>query len=411
MTVNGIWDWALLNARKINVNDLRKKTLAIDGHIWLYESVKGSQTHYKTESTYLITFFKRLMKLVEQNIKPVVVFDSLVTSPSTSQDFCQRKRRSSCYGEQYFTDFSDKVLKCQALLHKMGIKMIYATRDGEAQCAQLEVDGIVDGCITTDFDYFLFGGKNLYRIVFEDNLKDITHISIKDLAIDEKRVTRNSLVSLAILLGCDYFEKGVKGIGIATGLEAIGEFGGNPDDDPSVILDRFCSYVRAEVPERPKDSETKQKLRKRKFQFPEGFPNSDSVFEAISIYLQPKTTLFKKEEFHEILPQKMAEVEKMLRDECGWTPEKMNKEKKLPQYFLPLKKPRYQPVVEKCSEEEYKEETRKYAENRKRKTPQVIKPNLPRKRRSCKISNTNSTTSSIILDDSPNSSIEIIQID
>ena len=38
----------------------------------------------------------------------------------------------------------------------------------EAQCAYLEIAGLVDGVVTDDNDVFLFGGRHVYRHIFEN---------------------------------------------------------------------------------------------------------------------------------------------------------------------------------------------------------------------------------------------------
>ena len=53
----------------------------------------------------------------------------------------------------------------------IGVPYIKATSEAEAQCAQLELHDLVDGVITEDSDVFLFGAKNVFRGVFNDNIR------------------------------------------------------------------------------------------------------------------------------------------------------------------------------------------------------------------------------------------------
>lgn len=336
MTINGIWEWANHVSQKVALETLRGKVLAIDGHIWLYESLKGCETHHQqTPNSYLITFFTRIQRLRELKITPVVVFDSISSSSAahdaTDQDeFVPRKRRS--FGDSPFTNLADHVVKTNSLLSHFGVKVIIAPGDGEAQCARLEELGVVSGCITTDFDYFLFGGKNLYRFNFTAStmtsaarLHDVTHLSLGRMNI-EKKVARPHLISTAILLGCDYYQRGVQNIGIVTVFDILAEFGddGCEETDPQVILDRFSSYVREEIPARSEDSSRKLRLRRKAFKLPHGFPNCPAVGNAVKMYMQPSVS----NEIPKISSQNtnIQKVEEILVKECGWSPERMQRE-------------------------------------------------------------------------------------
>ncbi|EYC09146.1 hypothetical protein Y032_0062g3386 [Ancylostoma ceylanicum] len=137
-------------------------------------------------------------------------------------------------------------------------------------------------------------------------------------------LTRNRLVALALLLGCDYLQGGVNRVGIVTAREIISEFSINDDDHALTILDRFGSYFRGEIPSRPADSNTKKKLRRAKITLPDGFPNSDLFIEAASVYLCPEVK--DKKELPTPPPRNMAKVESTLMRECGWTSKRFSQE-------------------------------------------------------------------------------------
>ncbi|KFV77085.1 Flap endonuclease GEN 1, partial [Dryobates pubescens] len=111
--------------------------------------------------------------------------------------------------------------ECLELLECLGVPWVQAAGEAEAMCAYLNAKGHVDGCITNDGDVFLYGAQTVYRN-FAMNAKDpyldcYTMSSIKEkLGCD-----RESLIGLAILLGCDYIPKGVPGVGKEQALKLI----------------------------------------------------------------------------------------------------------------------------------------------------------------------------------------------
>ena len=88
------------------------------------------------------------------------------------------------------------------LLRLFGVPYIEAPAEAEAQCAALEALGLVDGIVTEDSDVFVFGGKKVYKNVFEE--KHYAEAYMANDAEKEMDLNRNGLVALALLLGSDY---------------------------------------------------------------------------------------------------------------------------------------------------------------------------------------------------------------
>ena len=120
------------------------------------------------------------------------------------------------------------VAECRQLLDLFGIPYITAPSEAEAQCAELNKLGLVDGIITDDSDVFLFGGKIIYKNLFHLNkyVEKYTNTLIKS----KLGLTQNKLISLAMLLGSDYTD-GVKGIGPVNGIEIIQTFCSEKESD------------------------------------------------------------------------------------------------------------------------------------------------------------------------------------
>ncbi|CRK44409.1 hypothetical protein BN1723_019428, partial [Verticillium longisporum] len=111
--------------------------------------------------------------------------------------------------------------ECQALLRLFGIPYITAPMEAEAQCAELVRLGLVDGIVTDDSDTFLFGGTRVYKNMFNSNKLVECYLS-SDLD-KELSLSREQLVSIALLLGSDYTD-GLPGVGPVTAVEILSEF-------------------------------------------------------------------------------------------------------------------------------------------------------------------------------------------
>ena len=127
--------------------------------------------------------------------------------------------------------------EAKRLLGLFGVPYVEAPFEAEAQCAQLERAGIVDGIATEDNDVFLFGGRNVYKHLF-DQKHHIEVYSMEDVE-SELQLSRRELVYMAQLLGSDYTD-GVHGVGIVNAMETIAAYG--PSDEG---LTKFARWVRA----------------------------------------------------------------------------------------------------------------------------------------------------------------------
>jgi DNA excision repair protein ERCC-5 len=88
--------WALLEpcGRRIDIQALRGKRLAIDASGWIFRFIKAMRDE-KGElipNAHLIGFFRRICKLLYHNIRPVFVFDGS-TPLLKKQTVAQRRRR------------------------------------------------------------------------------------------------------------------------------------------------------------------------------------------------------------------------------------------------------------------------------------------------------------------------------
>lgn len=77
MGVHGLWQLLLPSGRRIDLETLEGKILAVDLSIWLTQFVKAMRDENGNviPNSHIIGTLRRLGKLYHYGIKPVVVFD------------------------------------------------------------------------------------------------------------------------------------------------------------------------------------------------------------------------------------------------------------------------------------------------------------------------------------------------
>ncbi|KAM7060415.1 flap endonuclease GEN homolog 1 [Acridotheres tristis] len=262
MGVTYLWQILEPVRQPVNMSSLRGKTLAVDLSLWVCEAQTVKKMAGVVTKPHLRNLFFRFSFFTSMGIKLVFVMEG--EAPRLKAD-TMSKRNEMRYGPSKKAGpvrtgrslFKAMLKECLELLECLGVPWVQAAGEAEAMCAYLNAKGLVDGCITNDGDVFLYGAQTVYRN-FAMNAKDPHLDSYTMSSIKEKLgCDRESLIGLAVLLGCDYLPKGVPGVGKEQALKLIETLQGQNllqrfeqwkeefhyDDNPPLVVKRVihCS--------------------------------------------------------------------------------------------------------------------------------------------------------------------------
>ncbi|NXQ47540.1 GEN endonuclease, partial [Catharus fuscescens] len=226
MGVTYLWQILEPVRQPVSISSLRGKTLAVDLSLWVCEAQTVKKMVGVVTKPHLRNLFFRISFFTSMGIKLVFVMEG--EAPRLKAD-TMSKRNEMRYGPSKKVGavrtgrslFEAMLKECLELLECLGVPWVQAAGEAEAMCAYLNAKGLVDGCITNDGDVFLYGAQTVYRN-FAMNAKDPHLDSYTMSSIKEKLgCDRESLIGLAVLLGCDYLPKGVPGVGKEQALKLI----------------------------------------------------------------------------------------------------------------------------------------------------------------------------------------------
>ncbi|KAF9067216.1 PIN domain-like protein [Rhodocollybia butyracea] len=195
-------------------------------------------------TSHLMGFFYRTIRIVENGIKPAYVFDGkppelkkgvlskrFARREEAKEEGAEAKEVGTAEDVDRFSRRTVKVTKqhneeCIRLLKLMGIPVIVAPSEAEAQCAELARGGKVYAAGSEDMDTLTFNAPILFRhLTFSEAKKQpISEINLK-AALEGLDMNMSQFVDLCILLGCDYLEP-IKGVGPKSALKLIREYKG-----------------------------------------------------------------------------------------------------------------------------------------------------------------------------------------
>lgn len=240
----GVKNWNdLMHWRTIDVSDLSVPVIAIDAPN--YMSRRGSVIQTKNYDRVPLTHIRLALGTIRASLKrdilPVFIFDGppealkrrpnpdlvataskLYQEFSRTQDVYDREMADALHQspavKMYFAACHLKDL-CSAI----GIPAITAPSEAEMFAAVLCREGKVGTVVSSDADVLLFGSPNMTRSL------QMTKGKLESATLEELKsstgLTLEQLRDLAIICGCDFHKKGVKGLGPRKGIAELQRHG------------------------------------------------------------------------------------------------------------------------------------------------------------------------------------------
>lgn len=190
-------------------------------------------------TSHLMGTFYRTIRLLENGIKPVYVFDGKPPDMKSGELKKRTERREEAQkalqkateaGDQAEMDKMNRRLvkvtkehndEAKALLKLMGVPYIESASEAEAQCSAMVKAGKVYGVATEDMDALTFGATILLRhMTFSEARKMPVQEIHYEKVLKGLELEPDEFIDLCILMGCDYCDT-IRGIGPKRAYEMI----------------------------------------------------------------------------------------------------------------------------------------------------------------------------------------------
>jgi len=248
MGIKGLSKLLLENCPKAikeqNISNYYSRIVAIDGNMSMYQfliGVRGSGQDLENQdgkiTSHLQGILYRTTRLLEAGIKPVYVFDG--KPPELKYSELEKRKLKTEQAQEEMEDADEErkiqmskrtirvskeqIEEAKVLLQLLGIPVIQAPSEAEAQCCELVKGKLAYAIGTEDMDALTFGSNILLRhLNFSEARKEpILEFNLEKI-LSELKLTYNQFIDLCILCGCDYTDS-IKGIGPKRALKLIRE--------------------------------------------------------------------------------------------------------------------------------------------------------------------------------------------
>jgi len=243
--------------REVDFKSLHGRKIAIDASMAIYQFLIAVRSGGPNQQAMMLTnadgettshiqgMFNRTIRFLSEGMKPVFVFDGKAPNMKSGELEKRRQKRRKAEedlkkaAEEDNKEEMDKHSKrlaragrkensdCQKLLRLMGVPVVMAPMEAEAEAAALCKAGKVYATGTEDMDALTFATPILIRkLTFANQSAKGAQIQSMNYkrAIEGLGLNHDQFVDLCILLGCDYCDN-IKGIGPKTALKLIREHG------------------------------------------------------------------------------------------------------------------------------------------------------------------------------------------
>ncbi|KAM7272661.1 hypothetical protein ACFE04_027324 [Oxalis oulophora] len=243
-----------------NFNSYFGRVIAIDASMSIYQFlivVGRNGTDMLTNeagevTSHLQGMFTRTIRILQAGIKPLYVFDGQppdLKKQALAKRYSKRAQATDDLQQAIESDnkediekFSKRTVKvvtleflhlvtkqqnedCKRLLTLMGVPVVQAPSEAEAQCAALCKSGKVYAVASEDMDSLTFGAPIFLRHLMDPSSRKVPVMEFEVAKVlEELNLNMDQFIDLCILSGCDYCEN-IRGIGGNIALKLIRQHG------------------------------------------------------------------------------------------------------------------------------------------------------------------------------------------
>ena len=266
----GVLLTSIILRKELELDELRGRSFAVDGHIVLHEFLAMIRDRAGTPlmdrdgnvTSHLVGLAFRTTRLIsDYGMRMVFVFDGkpplLKCKELDKRREARRKAKReyreavergdlpAAYSKAVMTGGLTRSMVDDAkhLLDLLGIPWVQAPSEGEAQAAYMSGQGHVWASNSKDYDSLLFGAPRLVRFLSISSREWLpskgrsrrVYPELIDLEkfLGHLGINREQLIDLGILVGTD-FNDGVKGVGPKTALKLVRKHGRIEEMPPDI---------------------------------------------------------------------------------------------------------------------------------------------------------------------------------